>query len=240
MQTMTMTMTMTDPSDVPPHDRPPTPRPMRVLLVDDHALVRGGYARLLAFESDIRVAGDCQSADEAQAWLEREHGEVEVVLLDLSMPGRSGLDLLQRISRQWPAVAVLVCTMHDTPTMLQRAVDLGARGVVTKSCDPAFLVEAVRRVARGEWVCSPDVEQRRAPSAAAVPHNELSPREFQVLLMLARGDTVESIAQALSLSTKRVANLQTQVRGKLGVQSAAELVHYALIHGLLPGPGSPI
>lgn len=223
----------------PSADQSLTDPPLRVLLVDDHALVRAGYARLLAFEPDLQVVGDCESADQAQAWLERTHGAADVVLLDLSMPGRSGLDLLQRISRQWPNLAVLICTMHDAPTMLQRAMDLGARGFLTKSCDPSFLVEAVRRAAQGEWVCSPDVEQRRAPGRTGEPHADLSAREFQVLLMLARGDTVEAIAQALGLSTKRVANLQTQVRAKLGVQSPAELVHYAITHGLLSGSALP-
>ena len=206
---------------------------IRVALVDDHALVRAGYRQLLQLESDIRVVSACADAASADDWLQRHHGDVDVLVLDLSLPGRSGLDLLRRCTLHWPHVAVLVCSMHDAPAMVAQALQGGARGFITKSSDPAQLVAGIRRVATGEAVLSPDLQQR-PDSAAAAPHEQLSPREFQVMLMLARGDSVETIAQTLSLSAKRVANVQTQVRSKLGLQNAAELVHYVREHRLLP------
>ncbi len=207
---------------------------LRVLIVDDHALVRAGYRRLLELESDITIIGECASADEADALLQRQHAHVDVVIMDLSMPGRSGLDLMRRGSLRWPHVAMLVCSMHDAPGMLSQALQAGARGFITKSSDPALLADAVRSVARGEMVLSPDLEALSPQLSEPAPHEALSPREFQVMLMLARGDSVELIAQSLSLSPKRVANVQTLVRSKLGLSNAAELVHYVREHRLMP------
>ena len=123
--------------------------------------------------------------------------------------------------------------MHDSAAMLAQAMALGARGFVTKASDPMLLADAVRRVAAGETVMSPDVQALRDHAAARAPHAALSPREFEVLLMLARGHGVETIAQALHLSPKRVANLQTAVRAKLGLANAVELLRYAREHGLV-------
>lgn len=206
---------------------------IRVLLVDDHALVRAGYRHLLQLEPDLQVVAECALVDEADDILDRHHAEVDVIVLDLSMPGRSGLDLLRRTALRWPRLAVLVCSMHDSPGMVTQALQGGARGFITKSSDPALLVDAVRRVAIGESVLSPDLARLKPQRAAPAPHERLSPREFQVMLMLARGDSVESIAQALQLSAKRVANVQTLVRSKLGVHNAVELVHYVREHRLL-------
>lgn len=211
---------------------------LRLLLVDDHALVRAGYARLLALEPDLQVVGEYADADSAYAalQLQREASDLaDVLVLDLSMPGRSGFDLLRRLRLRWPSLAVLVCTMHDSPPMLAQALAAGARGFVTKSSDPALLADAIRRVARGETVLSPDIAAAADHASAQPPHEALSPREFEVLLMLARGETVESIAQALSLSVKRVANVQTTIRSKLGLGSAIDLLRYAREHRLVPG-----
>lgn len=207
---------------------------LRVLIIDDHALVRAGYRRLLELEGDLEIVGECAHADEADVLLQRRHAQVDVVVLDLSMPGRSGLDLLARMRMRWPHLAVLVCTMHEAPAMLSQALQAGARGFITKSSDPALLPDAVRRVAQGQTVISPDLVALHPRPGEPAPHERLSPREFQVMLMLARGDSVEGIAQVLHLSPKRVANVQTLVRAKLGVGNAAELVHYVREHRLLP------
>lgn len=208
--------------------------PLKVLLVDDHAMVRAGYRHLLELEADIRVVGECASADEAFGQLQRVHADVDVMVLDLSLPGRSGLDLLRRSTLRWPHLAVLVCSMHDSPGMVTQALQGGARGFITKSSDPALLAEAIRRVVQGQTVLSPDVDRVQAAALDGAPHERLSPREFQVMLMLARGDSVEAVAVSLSLSAKRVANVQTLIRGKLGLRNAAELVHYVREHRLLP------
>ena len=206
---------------------------IKVLLVDDHALVRAGTARLLQMEPDLTVVGECADAESAWRELLAAPSRADVVVLDLSLPGRSGLDLLRQVSQRWPDLPVLVCTMHDSAPMLAQAMALGARGFVTKASDPMLLADAVRRVARGETVLSPDVQALRDHAAARAPHAALSPREFEVLLMLARGHAVDAIAEALHLSPKRVANLQTAVRTKLGFANAVELVHYAREHGLI-------
>ena len=208
---------------------------IRVILVDDHALVRAGYGRLLALEPDLRIVGEHADADSAYAALQQQPDAADVLVLDLSMPGRSGFDLLRRLKLRCPTLAVLVCTMHDSPPMLAQAQAAGARGFVTKSSDPALLADAIRRVARGETVLSPDMAAATDHASAQPPHEALSPREFEVMLMLARGDTVETIAQALSLSVKRVANVQTLIRSKLGLGSAMDLLRYAREHRLVPG-----
>lgn len=207
--------------------------PLRVALVDDHALVRAGQARLLGLEPDLTVVGEFGDADAAFDALRAAPQAVDVLVLDLSLPGRSGLDLLRRVSLRWPRLAVLVCSMHDSPPMLAQALAAGARGFVTKASDPAVLVSAIRAVARGEQALSPDLQSPRSGAAGPMPHEALSPREFEVLQRLARGEGVDSIATSLHLSSKRVANLQSAVRAKLALGNAVELVHYARRHGLI-------
>lgn len=206
---------------------------LRVALVDDHALVRAGQARLLGLEPDIAAVAEFADADAAFDALRAAPQAVDVLVLDLSLPGRSGLDLLRRVTMHWPRLAVLVCSMHDSPAMLAQSLAAGARGFVTKASDPAVLVDAIRAVARGEQALSPDLAPLRDQANGPMPHEVLSPREFEVLQRLARGEGVDSIAASLHLSPKRVANLQSTVRAKLALGNAVELVHYARRHGLM-------
>lgn len=208
--------------------------PIRVVLVDDHALVRAGYARLLALEPGLVVVAEHADADGAYAMLQDAPDAADVLVLDLSMPGRSGFDLMRRLRLRCPRLALLVCSMHDSPPLVAQALAAGAAGFVTKSSDPAWLAHAIRRVAAGERVMSPDVAEAPRRPAALAPHEALTPREFEVLLMLVRGDTVETIAQSLRLSAKRVANVQTLIRAKLGIANAVELLRYAREHSLVP------
>lgn len=210
-----------------------TPRTLlrtRVILVDDHPLVRGGLARLLALEPDLQVVAEYADADAVYRALQAEPEAADVLVLDLSMPGRSGLDLLPRLRARCPALRVLACSMHDSPAMVAQVLAAGAAGFVTKASDPNLLADAVRRVARGETVLSPDILARAGDSAA--PHLRLTPREFDVFVRLARGETVEAIAGALKVAPKTVSNLQAAVRAKLGISNAVELVRYAQAHGL--------
>jgi DNA-binding NarL/FixJ family response regulator len=215
---------------------PPGHRParIRVMLVDDHTIVLAGYARLLQTEDDIDVVGQHANADDAYAALQAEPDLADVLVLDLSMPGRGGIDLMRRLRQRCPALRLLVCTMHDSPAMVTQAQRAGATGFVTKSSDPALLASAIRRVAAGQPVLSPDVAAPPGTPAAAAPHEALSLREFEVLVHLVRGVPTDEIAAALRLAPKTVANLQTQIRAKLGVGSAMELLRYARDHGL-PG-----
>ena len=214
-------------------DRPPAAA-VRVMLVDDHAVVRTGYRRLLELEGDIVVVDEHPDAEAAQSALQRRDGDgVDVVVLDLSMPGRGGLDLLRRGSLRWPRLAWLVFSMHDSPAVVVQALRAGAAGFVTKSCLPEELVQALRRVAAGErHVLSVDVAGAVSAPAAAPPHQALSPREFDVLRLLVEGRAVPDIAAALHVSPKTVSNLQTRIRTRLGVASAVELLRYAQQHRL--------
>ena len=202
------------------------------MLVDDHAVVRAGYRRLLDDEAGLRVVAECGDAESAYAALgTAATPSVDLLVLDLSMPGRSGLDMLRRARLRWPQLRVLVFTMHDSPAMVAQALAAGAAGFITKSSEPALLVAALRRVAAGEEaVLSPDIA-----GAAQAPQQQLSAREFEVLRGLAEGLGVEQIAARLHLSPKTVSNYQTQVRQRLGLQTAVELLKYARQHGLLPG-----
>lgn len=206
---------------------------MKVMLVDDHAVVRAGYRRLLELEPDCEVVAEYAGADAALNALARTDGRgVDVLVLDLSMPGRGGLDLLRRASLRWPALPVLVFSMHDSAAMVTQALRAGAAGFVTKSSEPDELVQAVRRVAAGAvGVLSQDIAGL-AQKGARAPHEMLSVREFQVLLGLVAGEEVEAIAERLHLSPKTVSNYQTLIRQKLGVSTAVELLRYAQQHGL--------
>lgn len=208
--------------------------PVRVMLVDDHAVVRAGYRRLLADEPDLRVVAEHADADAAHAaLLALPPGTVELLVLDLSMPGRSGLDLLRQVRQRWPALPVLVFSMHDSPALVAQALQAGAAGYVTKSSEPAALVAALRRVARGETgVLSPDIAGEGASPAALAPQPLLSAREFEVLRGLVEGLTLDQIAERLHLSGKTVSNYQTQIRQRLGVATALDLLRYAQAHSL--------
>ena len=210
-------------------------RALRVALADDHAVVRAGYRRLLELEPDMAVVAEYGDADSAYRSLAAEGGDaVDLLVLDLSMPGRSGLELLRRMQQRRPALRVLVFTMHDGAAMIEQCLRAGAAGFVTKSSAPEVLVEAVRRAARGETALSPDVAAIAAAPPAA-PHRSLSSREFDILQQLLAGHGVEEIAHTLRLSAKTVSNYQTQIRQKLGVGSAVELLRYAREHGLATG-----
>ncbi len=213
--------------------------PLRLMLVDDHAVVRAGYRRLLELEPDVAVVAECADGDAAYAWLQRGPAPAaDLVVLDLSMPGRSGLELLRRIAQRWPQLKLLVFSMHDNPAMVAQALRAGAAGYVTKTCDPETLVRCLRQVAAGaRGVLSPDIAGPTTEQPAP-PHDALSVREFQVLQGLLGGESLEQIAQRLHLSAKTVSNLQTLVRQKLGVANAMELLHYARRHRLLDEPST--
>jgi DNA-binding NarL/FixJ family response regulator len=205
---------------------------VRIALVDDHAVVREGYRRLLELEQGFEVVAEFAEADAAYAALSRDGSEVDLAILDLSLPGRSGLELLRRLKLRRPALRMLVFSMHEHPAMVSQCLGVGAEGFVTKSSAPEVLVDAVRRIAGGARALSPDVQGAFGQDEAAPPHMRLSPREFDVLQSLIHGASVSEISRSLRLSAKTVANYQTLVRQKLGVGNAVELLRYARAHGL--------
>lgn len=228
----------TSTADRSPRVEPPSGAPLRVALADDHAVVRAGYRRLLELEADMAVVAEYGDADAAYSALCNGGGaeSPDLLVLDLSMPGRSGLELLRRLTLRRPELPVLVFTMHESAAMLDQCLRAGAAGFVTKSSAPEVLVDAVRRAARGERPLSPDmVALQVAQGAGGPPHARLSSREFDILNQLLAGHSVDEIAQTLRLSVKTVANYQTRIRQTLGVATAVDLLRYGREHGLV-GP----
>jgi DNA-binding NarL/FixJ family response regulator len=207
---------------------------LRVLLIDDHALVRAGYRYLLQDSGAIEVVAEASTA--AAGYRRFLRGEVDVTVLDLSLPGAGGLEILRRMRARRADAAVLVVSMHDEPEMVERALRLGASGYLCKRSDPELLVEAVRTVAAGGRFLDPGLAQRpRAPGGDRALAR-LSPREFEIFRQLAEGRTVDAIAEALCLSQKTVANYGTAIRAKLGLDNRAEMARVALAAGVVAGP----
>lgn len=206
---------------------------VRLLLADDHAIVRAGYRHLLERQVRTSVVAEAGTAEEAYAQF-RLH-RPDLVVTDLAMPGASGLEVIQRILRAEAGARVLVFSMHVSPDIALAALRAGALGYVTKSSPPDVLLRAIDEVLAGRQVLSPDIAQAlalaRLPGQRR-PLEELTPREFDVLCMLVSPASVQDIAQRLHLSPKTVQNLHYQIKDKLGVESDIELTRLALSWGL--------
>jgi two-component system, NarL family, invasion response regulator UvrY len=206
---------------------------LSVFLVDDHSVVREGYRRLLERSSGIRVIGEAANATDAYSEFQRL--DPDVVVMDISLPGASGIEAMRRMLAREPGAKVLMFSMHEEPIFATRAFQAGALGYVTKASAPEVLVEAVRTVAQGKRYLSQDMAQALALQSVGggeASLNVLSNREFEVMRLLVAGDTVASIAEKLQLSTKTVANHQSAIRQKLGVETSAQLVQLAQRNGI--------
>lgn len=202
---------------------------IRVMLVDDHAIVREGYRALLAKHADLEVVAE--AADGAEAYLAAQRGLPDVVVMDLSMPGMGGLEAIARLRARFPELRILVFTMHDNPSFAMQATRAGARGYVTKSSPPEMLVRAIYEVHAGRHALSPDLAHAlalRRLQGEAQPLDELTVREFEILRQLVAARSTAEIAQDLNLSPKTVANLHYAIKRKLGVGSDIELTRFAL------------
>ena len=207
---------------------------IRVLVVDDHALVRRGLRETLSAEADITVVAEATRSEEVLALLGTQ--KCDIVLLDLSLPGRGGIDVLKDIRRDFSHVRVLVVSTHDESQYALRAMRAGAAGYLTKSGPPEELVTAVRSVMQtgryitdrvGAVLAEFALDGRPGP-----PHERLSDREHEVLRLLAAGRTVSDIANDLALSDKTVSTYRTRLMDKLGVRTTVEMIRYALEHKL--------
>ena len=203
---------------------------IRVLLADAHEIVRDGLKRILAATTDVRVAGEAASGDEALA-LVRTH-DYDVALLDMSMPGLSGIDLIKRVRIEKPKLRILVLSMHGEQQYAARALKAGASGYLTKDSAAEKLLGALRKVAAGGVHVS-DAAAASLVATARAPHQELTDREFEVLRLLAGGHSPTEIAARLHLSVKTVSTHKAHVQDKLGLAGTADLVRYALEHKLI-------
>ena len=207
-------------------------RPLRIAIADDHAVVRAGYRRLLELDARMQIVAEFGDGESAYRWLTTH--DADVLILDLSMPGRGGLATLQRLRQRVPALRVLIFTMHESADLAAQALRIGASGYITKSSPPESLVAAVHDVVDGARPVSPDIARALSGPKSGALHDALSPREFEIFLLLARGDSVDAIAASRWLSAKTIANYQTSIRQKTGLASSLEMYRYAAAHGLLP------
>ncbi len=208
---------------------------IRILIADDHAVVREGLKQIVAETSDMVVAAEAASGQQA---LDLSlNNDWDVVLLDIGMPGRGGIDVLKQLKSEKPNLPVLVLSVYPEDQYAVRALRAGASGYVTKESAPKELIAAVRKVAQGGKYVSPSLAERLASDLDADAerpiHERLSDREYQVILMLAAGKTVKEIAAELSLSVKTISTNRTRALNKMEMKNNAQIARYAARHGLI-------
>lgn len=208
---------------------------LRVLIADDHAITREGLRRILTDYPEPVHVGEAANAAQTLA-LMRKH-KWDVVLLDISMPDKSGLDVLKSIRKERPHLPVIVLSMYPVDQYALRVLKAGGTGYLTKESAPEQLLAAVRKVAAGETFITPELAERLAReffrSSATLPHENLSDREFEVLRLIATGKTPTEIATHLSLSVKTVSTYRARLLQKMGMRHNAELTHYAVVNRLV-------
>jgi DNA-binding NarL/FixJ family response regulator len=208
---------------------------IEVILCDDHALIRRGIRDTLSDATDIRVVGEAGEYGELRSLMRGQR--CDVLVLDINLPGRSGLDVLHALRDEGADVRVLVVSMYPEEQYAIRALRAGAAGYVNKGGDPAEIVRAVRTVAQGRKYVTPEIAQMLVESLTAPPnekpHERLSDRELQTLLMIASGKRLSDIAEELLLSPKTVSVYRARVLEKLGMSNNAELTVYAIRNGLV-------
>jgi len=208
---------------------------IKILVADDHAIVREGLKQIVADTSDMVVAGEAVDGPEVLTLVRKEAWDL--ILLDISMPGRGGIDILKDLKIQKPKLPVLVLSMHPEEQYAIRALKAGADGYLTKESAPEELIEAIRKVSRGGKYISATLAESLAFRVGTNPEKPLqetlSDREYQVMLMIASGKTVTEIANELSLSVKTISTNRVRALRKMGMKTNAELTYYAIKHGLV-------
>ena len=207
---------------------------IHVLIADDHAIVRQGLKQILSETEDLVVTGEADDGAEAlqlarqQTW--------DVFLLDVSMPNRNGIDTLKQLKKEFPRLPVLILSMHPEEQYAVRALKAGASGYLTKQSAPEQLVTAIRQVASGKKYLSPAVAQQLAEAISdnseKSPHERITDREYQVLVMISAGNTLTQIAEKLNFGVATVSTYRARLLEKMGLRSTAELIRYGLEHGL--------
>jgi DNA-binding NarL/FixJ family response regulator len=210
-------------------------KPIRVLIADDHAIVRQGLRQILSDTEDMVVAGEASNGVEVVQMV--RSGQFDLVLMDVSMPDRNGIDALKLIRKELPKLPILVLSMHPEDHYAIRALKAGAAGYLTKQSAPDLLVHAIRQVANGKKYVSPAVAEQLANAIDEdldkLPHEKLSDREYQTLVMISSGKTLTEIGEELNLSVKTVSVYRARLLEKMRMKTNAELNHYGLKHGLV-------
>jgi DNA-binding NarL/FixJ family response regulator len=211
---------------------------IRIVVADDHTIVREGLKQILSAAGDLAVVGEARDGHEA---LERVRTlDFDVLLLDMSMPGKSGIELIKQVHAEKPKLRLLVLSMHEEAQYAVRAIKAGASGYLTKESATAQLVSAIRKVAGGGAFITDSVAQQLAlgamPQAEGLPHSALSDREFQVFHELVSGKAVSEIAAQLNLSVKTVSTHKARILQKMNMNNPAELIRYAIHHRLVDNP----
>ena len=208
---------------------------IRIVIANDHTLMREGLKRILESTDDIEVVGEATDGFGVLAHVRK--GGFDLLLLDLSMPGRSGIDLIRQIRTESPKLPVLVLTMYEEEQYAIRSIRAGAQGYLTKESAGTQLVHAIRKVASGKPYISMEVAEQLALDIMTpekpLPHSQLSNREFEIFNLLAQGKTVTDIGQQLHLSVKTVSTHKSRILNKMGMHSISEIVRYAVAHNLL-------
>lgn len=208
---------------------------IEVLVVDDHNIFRSGLKRLLSDESDIRVADEARNSNEALAKIRAHH--FDVIMLDINLDGRSGLELLESVRAEFPRLPVLMLSMYPEEQYAMVALKAGASGYVSKDVESEELVQAVRQVASGERYLTARATQKLLLHPESnddrPPHQKLSVREHEIMLMIVKGVPLTDIGEKMFISVKTVSTYRTRILQKLGLASNAELVLYAVRHGIL-------
>lgn len=211
------------------------PSPIRVLIADDHSIVRQGLRQILSDTEDMLVAGEAENGSQAMRLI--RDGGWDVVLMDVSMPERNGIDTLKLLKKEFPKLPVLILSMHPEEHYAVRALKAGASGYLTKQSAPEQLVTAIRQVASGKKYVSPAVAEQLANAIGEdtdkLPHEKLSDREYQTLVMISSGKAISQIAEELNLSVKTVSVYRGRLLEKMKLKNNAELTHYGLKHGLV-------
>ena len=208
---------------------------IRIVVADDHTIVREGLKQLLAAAGDLEVVGEAQDGHEVMKRV-REL-DFDLLLLDMSMPGKSGIELIKQVRAEKPKLRILILSMHEERQYAIRAIRAGASGYLTKESASRQLVEAIRKVASGGAFISAEVAEQLAlgamPDAKGALHESLSDREFQVFRMLAEGKSVSDIAERLHLSVKTVSTHKANILQKMRMETVGDLIRYALAHRLV-------
>lgn len=207
----------------------------KVMIADDHAMLRQGLRTLLE-QAQHQVTADALSGEEACLLIEKNHPDL--LILDLDMPGIGGLETLKRILHRKPQMRVLIFSMHDDCIYATRAIQAGARGYVTKTEPPEIVLEAVQKILKGGRYINNELAQSLSMyhlESQENPIQKLSPREFEVFRRIAQGEALAAIAKGMHIGYKTVANIQTSVRQKLGVETTGQLVHIAVRFGIIKG-----